>query len=605
MRRTIRPSSLLTSTLPLSILALCLGLVTPGCKGKEGGEAGAEGGEAKADAGEAKTDGGEAKTDGGEAKADGGEAKAEPEPPAAPINRAEAAAPVKGKGAKGLGFQVNKLTHLFALAGQAQAPEWAAAPAADAGPDLTRDDDLDTAMTCEHGGDKPCVLGLSLPKKAKVEALRLYSAAGPRYRDYTANPRIAKVRVHTDAGFVEATLPDGANHAYVKFDSPIETQSLAIEVVDVHAGKKTKTVRFAELEVYGTDGDPRPALELNPEQAWTSWETGAWSGDGDYTIRQVFIRYAVPGSPVGEEGPATKRLSRATAVFGKDGDNYVLFERMHGTDCTEHEGNYILFDRRNRMLYALGDLGGSGAQVYRHTSGNGFAVGWVEEGRFTVKGIVEEAGELKWKRPPGTAPDDPAAQLSKWGFETKPLGRGDTLLAPPVGCHRGGAGQLAPLQAATSVSSDANLDPSQWLICETGGSTLFAQGVCGETSLAYLLADGKAAGDFEGKAGESRGFRIRKAGNAYLVELSTGNGESSSLYWAEAGTFAQLEKQGALSVRPAAGCAECKDAWVDPEGSGDPDEGEAVDEGMDGEAMDEGDTDDGDEGMDDEGEQAD
>ncbi|MCA9698374.1 MAG: hypothetical protein KC431_12670, partial [Myxococcales bacterium] len=280
---------------------------------------------------------------------------------------------------------------------------------------LGRDDDLDSAWQCAFAekSERPCVIGLALPEKAKIEVLRLYTAAGPRYRDYTAHPRVAKVRVHTDAGFVEAELADGANHGYVRFDAPIETQSLAIEVLSVHAGKKDSLVHIAEIELYGTDGTPRAPMELDPALAWAAWETDTWSGEGDYTIRQVFIDY-VPsnaGLADAEIGPKRKRLTRATAVFGRGEDAFLLFERLHGSNCEEHEGSYLLFDRRNRMFYPLADLGGAGAQVFRHQEGRGFAVGWIGDGTFTVKGVVEEAGKLVWKRPPKQAPEDPKALL--------------------------------------------------------------------------------------------------------------------------------------------------------------------------------------------------
>ena len=125
---------------------------------------------------------------------------------------------------------------------------------------LAQDDDLDTAWRCDFGGAQPCVLGVALPESAKVEVIRLYVAAGPKWRDHKGHPRVAKVRVHTDAGYADAEIDDGANHAYVKFSAPIQTQSLAIEVLGVHDGDKDKQVHIAEAEIYGTEG-----VILNPD----------------------------------------------------------------------------------------------------------------------------------------------------------------------------------------------------------------------------------------------------------------------------------------------------------------------------------------------------
>src|SRR5690606_31581139 len=340
----------------------------------------------------------------------------DPRATALTIAKSEAPSPIAGKGASSLGFRLDKISHLFSLAATAKIPDWGAAGQGE--PKLARDDDLDTAWQCSFGEAQPCVLGLALPEKAKIEAVRLYGAAGPRYRDYTGHPRIAKLRVHTEAGYVDVSVADGANHNYLRFDAPIETQYLAIEVLETHKGKSDALVHIAEIEAYGTDGAPRQPIDLDPDYAWVGWETTAWSSSkSDHTIRQVFVNFTRPGASSDAE-PSSRRLLRATAVFGQAGDDYLLFERLHGTDCGEVRGSYILFDKRNRMYYPLGDLGGAGGNVYRHAGGRGFAVGWIGMGGFTIKGVVEEAGTLEWRRPPKQAPADGEAQLRDWGFET-------------------------------------------------------------------------------------------------------------------------------------------------------------------------------------------
>src|SRR5690606_37038016 len=106
------------------------------------------------------------------------------------------------------------------------------------------------------------------------------------------------------------------NHSYVRFDAPIETQFIAIEVLETHAGKSDALVHFAEVEIYGTNGVPRQPIVLDPDLAWASWETTSWSDE--HTIRQVFINFARPGQTAvdPEQGPSKHRLARATAVFG-------------------------------------------------------------------------------------------------------------------------------------------------------------------------------------------------------------------------------------------------------------------------------------------------
>ncbi|MFO7561529.1 MAG: hypothetical protein R6X02_02700 [Enhygromyxa sp.] len=546
------------------ITTVALALALAACKGK-GDEAGAS--EATPDAAskpgdaelEAKDPG---KAEGTEAPQAGDQEPDDPRAAALTITRSESASTIAGKGVSSLGFNLGKISHLFALAATAKVPEWGAAGTSE--PKLARDDDLNSAWQCEFGEAKPCVLGLALPEKAKIEAVRLYGAAGPRYRDYTAHPRLARVRVHTEAGYVEASLSDGANHNYVRFDAPIETQYLAIEVLETHPGKSGALVHIAEVEAYGTDGAPRQPIELDPDFAYSSWETGVWSsGKGNHTIRQVFLEFARPGQ--GADGqPGSRRFLRATAVFGQAGDDYLLFERLHRTDCSETRGSYVLFDRRNRMFYPLGDLGGAGAEVYRHADGRGFAVGWMGMGGFTIKGVVEEAGAFKWKRPPKQAPGDGAALLREWGFETKPLSRGLPIDGVIPGCHRAAFGELDPLIAAAKFKQASAEDPTKWVVCSVGEDKLYASAACGKPARAYQLSGGKLVGKHEGKKDDARGLRLRRVGDRLLVELSTG-ADSGALLWAEPGRLLELGT-GGLFVRPPAACGECVDTWPNPTG---------------------------------------
>ncbi|PRP95541.1 hypothetical protein ENSA5_38240 [Enhygromyxa salina] len=564
----------------LSSLALSLALVG-GCKSKTddaastgaadsspdkaADEGGASAGADSAGSAESADSGAVA---GDESGAPGPVVDEEPDDPRAAaieITKSSAASSVSAKGAKGLGFSIEKISHLFALKATAKVPEWGARGEGEA--KLTRDDDLDTAWRCEFGGDAPCVLGLALPEKAKVEVLRLYTATGPRYRDYKGHPHVARVRVHTDAGFVEADLPEGANHAYVRFAAPVETQSLAIEVLGVHEGNKDKQIHLAEVEVYGTEGVPRPPITLDPSLAWVGWETTTWGGaDLDHKIRQLFVYFARDGED-GEDGPPRRRFARATAVFGQLGDDYALFERLYGTKCEGASGNYMLFDKRNRMYYALGELGGAGAEVYRHAAGRGFAVGWMnDEGQFTVKGVVEEGGKLKWKRPPKAGVADGRAQLSAWGFDPDPLDRGVEHGGAVAGCHRGGAGELEPVIAAAKLATGGELDPAAWMICSVGGDTLYASAPCGGHARAYQLdGAGKLIGEHESKDADARGLRLRRSGDQLFVELSSKQGDSSSLYLAEPGRLVELERNGGLAVRPPSTCGVCEDAWLNPE----------------------------------------
>lgn len=560
-------SQAIRSRVSTVVLALSLaGLLA--CKDKRNDGATAEVAErasiGKTEAGELDTQG----SDEGEQLPGREQEPDDPRATALTIARSPAASPIAGKGAKSLGYNLDKIAHLFSLAATAKIPDWGAQGHGEA--KLARDDDLDTAWRCEFseqpaGGDasRPCVLGLALPEQAKVEVLRLYTAAGPRYRDYAGHPRVAKVRVHTEAGYVDASLADGANHAYVRFDAPIETQWLAIEVLETHAGKDDALVHLAEVEVYGTDGAPRQPIELDPDFAWVGWETTTWSASAnDHTIRQVFLHFSRP-SATPDVPPSSRRLLRASAVFGRASDDYLLFERLHGTDCDRTRGSYVLFDKRNRMHYPLGELGGAGANVYRHAAGRGFAVGWIGDGVFTVKGVVEEAGMLEWRRPPSQPPLNGEAQLREWGFETEPLARAQAIGEAIPGCHRATAGELDPLLTAAKFMQVGAEHPRDWLVCTVGDDTLYASAACGKRARAYQLEDGKLIGKHESKHEHARALRLRRVGDRLLVELSAA-GDNSTLLWAEPGRLLELGSHASLFVRPPAACSECDDNWPNP-----------------------------------------
>jgi hypothetical protein len=546
----VRPYDLVRPTL-LTTLALGFAL-TGACKSNPDESAASGGGGEKA-ADTSKTGDDVSPTTDGATPTPAGDD--DPRAAALAITKATTASTIAAKGIKNLGFSLEKIIHLFALKNTAKIPDWGAPGEGEA--KLAQDDDLDTAWRCEFGGAQPCALGLALPESAKVEVLRIYVAAGPKYRDHKGHPRVAKIRVHTDAGYADVAVDDGANHAYVRFEAPIQTQSLALEVLDVHAGDKDKQVHIAEVEVYGTEGVPRPPLALDPQQAWVSWETTAWTDDAEPKIRQVFVYTG--------DGTARRRLARATAVYGEAGDDYALFERLTGTNCGVTQGSYVLFDKRNRMYYPLNDLGGAGSMVFRHKAGRGFAAGWMNDaGQFTIKGIVDEGGKLTWKRPPKEGSEDGKALLSSWGFDTEPIQRGVPHGGAVAGCHQAGGGELAPVITAAKLGE--GLDATQWMICSVGGDTLYATAPCDGKARAYQLdAGGKIVGKHENKKDDARGLRLRRNGDSLFVELSAEQGNTAGLWIASPGALTQLERHGSLYVRPPGSCGTCTDEWLNPE----------------------------------------
>jgi hypothetical protein len=501
----------------------------------------------------------------GEDPTDATEKQTSLEPPATPPvdpTRSAAAAEVAGKAVSHLGFSLEKLKGWFSIEGRAVVPSWAAG--GDGDPEDARDDDLRTAWTCTPQEGRPCVLGLSFSEPAKVHAIRLYGAAGPDYNSYRGHPRIRDVRIHTDAGWIDATIKDGAAHGYVVFDAPIESRTLAVEVAGTHDGRKSKTIHLAELEVLGTAGPRRAPLDLDPSASAVIFETEAWASKGEkHTIRMAFLEAVRPDGTL-------QRLLRATSLLGRKGDRFLLIEKLHGSSCGEHDGSYILLDQHTRMLYPLGTMGGVPGRVLRHDEGQGFAVRPPTQSTGPFRAVVLEDGAVKIKYSPKQ--DDRAAKAQRdWGFASEqeiPRGGGHRLDRPPEGCKAAALDDMSEVFegfAPTKVLACA-LDESHTALVATGGACIE------QWSIAVMNDAGEVLHRQGMKQAEARGLRLaRLHGAGLVVEASRAEGASADLFVVRPEGIELLAKGGTLALRPPASCDPCEDRFTaeleDQEGS--------------------------------------
>jgi len=482
--------------------------------------------------------------------------------PPVPLRRADAAASTSGKGANNLGFKLPAIEGWYALDGTPKTADFSAA-GSEAG--LTRDDNLDSGWTCTAAADKTCAVGLSIGKAADVTAVRIYAAAGLAWRDYQGAARPKTVRVHTDAGYVEAKLKDGANHRYVIFDAPISTTSVTVEVVDTY-GKKPTAIHVAELEVYGTSGPKRAGFDLDPAAAFVEWETSAWKekAGGAMTIRQAFVSERLPDG-------AKRRILRGTAMHGNKGDRFILIEKLFGGTCDAPDGSWILVDQVNRLPIPVGKLGGPTGAPRRHSAGEGFVVDAQDDDPVGFRFAGLKDGELKIGGPAKRkGPDDAVAYRKSLGYTAEPLTRGGgTLEAPPPGC-KAGTEDTASIKKALMASGHTGVDPSKYVVCDLpdkAKAVVGATGECGgDWSILLLTADGKVlheeASTIKRFEAPARGLRLAMMpGGILAVEATAEAGALSRVWTVDGKAIEVLATAGALAVRPPPACSACADTF--------------------------------------------
>ena len=480
---------------------------------------------------------------------------AEPSEAAVPaLVQASAASPVAAKKAEHLGFKLAEAMRLHAIEGKVSTAPWSAAGTA---PEATRDDDLDTAWTCTPAAEQPCALGIAFEEPAEVYAVRIYGAAGLDWAEFKGHPRISKVRLHTDDGFLESDVDDGADFGYVAFDSPVKTSTVTVEVIGTTKGKRDEVVHVAELEVFGTGGTNRPPLDLDPSLVYARYETTAWGGGGNRLIRQVFLEQARPGA-------AGQRLVRATALLGRKGDRFLLIERMFGTDCEDTKGSYFLLDQTTRVMAPLMNFGRPPRGILRHPDGTGFATVAPPDDPLAYRAVaLDDDGVPAVRRP--NKKRAASELLERLGFTDRaPLVRGGTGVdeALPSGCTRADA---ATLQAA----GVAEADPSVSVVCELDAATqavVALADACGAQTTLVVLDATKAVAHQQGvperdEDGPGRAVRLTQIpGVGLVVETSLQGGDRGQL-WRLSSDGIELLATGSLAVRPPAACDACHDRW--------------------------------------------
>ncbi len=498
-----------------------------------------------------------------EAKQAGDPAPTDDVPAGPELQRAETPLSVGAKAAKHLGYDVKYHVGLYALAGRVTAAPWSAAGSS--APELARDDDLRTGWKCTPTPESPCALGLSSAAPLRVKAVRLFTAHGPDYRDYTGGARIAKVRVHTDAGHADVALDGAPHHEMIVFAEPVQTHTLTVEVLESTPGKRGAEIVIAELDAIGPEGPARPPLDLDPSRSFVTYETDPWKsrGAGDHIARMVFVEVlSDDGKPM--------RIARGSALLGRKGDRFLLLERLSTAKCdpspwAQTEGSWWLLDQHTRMLLPLGTMGGVPATVRVHPEGLGFAF---QHRTGLPHAVVLEDGGPKIHHPKKKA-TDATALLAAWGFVEAPVLRRGGWRLPELPTTCSAATDHADALAAALGREAKPARAEDFFVCRIGDTTaaiIGSRGTCGsDWSLVAASSDltsDKRNRRHAKKEADARGIRVAPIEGGLLVELSKNEGKSANLYLVTEGpTLVELAKGAGLAVHAPGVCDACDDRF--------------------------------------------
>lgn len=536
---------------PSRLLVLSALLLLPGCGELErmlGLDE--EGDRAKAAAkAEAKAKAAEA-AEAAEAQPDLGARSAPPEP----LVRSDHKLRFPGKSGEHMGFDLDKLSKLRALAGAVEIPEWSSP--GEGTERLVRDDDLRTAWSCRVRPDRPCAIGIHFPEPAEVEAVRIY-AIPPGGKTSRARPK--RVRLHTAQGWAEARLADEDGLWHVLLGEPVPTRNVSLEILEVYGDGP---LHLAELEVYGRSGAPREPLTIDLARTVVTFETPVWR-------RKLRTSTAGPAfiEAVDVDG-RLRRLLPGGALVGRMSDRLMLIERAIWTTCDDHQGAYDLLDTHTRVLVPLGDMGGFPGDVFRHTGGLGFAIGHVDGYQAQVQGVVIDEGVYERRSTGRLEQREPGKLLSDWGVEAKPLPHDGArpLDDAPAGCGPAGVAALDALRVhLPKLGAEhwhaCSLDDGAQLLLSTGGP-------CGKQwHVVVLDAEGQRRGERTGKEPGMHARLRRLDAGTLLVEL-WGSADRPRLLQVGSDGLVDVGDATGLSLRPPAGCRKRCDVGFEDLGAG-------------------------------------
>ncbi len=493
----------------------------------------------------------------------------------AELVRAEKLLPLPGLGATTMGFRVDKLADVFALAGALEVPDWSAP--SDGSVRLLRDDDLDTAWTCIPDEETRCAIGMHFPAAAEVHSLRLFGAA----MEFETYPRIKRVRVHTEQGFTDALLTDHNAPVFVEFAAPVSTRTLVVEVLQVFPGTgKVPKIHLSEFEVFGVSGVAREPLQINPKTTIAVPTGSTWrkSGRSSYDRQEMFLYRVDPDG-------TTHRFIGGTALRGHPGDRLMLIERLGGqSDCDAPRGTFFLLDTKTRVTAPLGDLDGVGGITFRASDGQGIAIGYAGKLDTKLNGIFVDEGRYRRRQTPFRADQRTENYFEEWGLEADIVRREPPTLNETIeGCTVGTETLLEELQAAKDAGPKTKRKrgrrrkneepprPSAWQVCgldDGARAFLTDHGPCGASwEIAVVGSDGSLVASRD-DVSERSFLRVAhlSGGNEGPLLVQIGDGtDTTSIVRVGSEGIEDISTVGSFAIQPPSICREnCLEPFPNP-----------------------------------------
>lgn len=486
------------------------------------------------------------------------EEAAEAEGSLAPLARATKRMAFPARGGTNLGYNLATLEKLRALSGAVEIPEWSAPHSNNAR--ALRDDDVATAWTCTPSPSSACAVGLHFPEPAKIRAVRFFGAAASGPGAYGDHPRVKKVRVHTDEGWAEATLPDEPTHAYVVLGKEVTSRTFVLEVLGVHGDEdEDAPLHIGELEVYGSSGVAREPWDIDPARVVVRELDAPWRvSDRRHHTGQAYL------GVLDDHGEAAL-LMRGTALFGHAGDRLLLAEVLDDTTCEQHRGQFYLIDQHTRIIAPIGDLGGIGADAYRSLEGLGFAHGKIDDHTADLTGVLLEGTSYERRRTQRRSTATPAETLAEWKLDPTALVRGGSAINRELaGCKLGGDESIGVLTRATTREPVEK--PAEWMVCELAehvSAYITDHGPCGASWEIVVLADERRVVAQKSAKRKGARARMRRVGlDALLVEIGGGD-DKTELYRIDRAGIVGPIAGTALAISPPDACrSRCDEPFV-------------------------------------------
>ncbi len=493
-----------------------------------------------------------------------------------PLVRSEKRLPLPAHGSTNMGFRVDQLADVYALAGALEVPAWSAV--SEGSPRLLRDDDLDTAWTCIPSGEERCALGMHFPAAAKIHSLRLFGGA----IEFETYPRPKRIRVHTELGFTDVLLADNNAPQFLEFVEPVLTRNVILEVLEIFPGTaKEPKIHIADLEVFGVSGTAREPLVIDPATTIAVSAGSPWSKAtrSTYNRNEMFLHWV-------DESGAMHRFMEGTALRGRAGDRLLLVERVSGqSDCDAPRGTFYLLDTQTRVTAPLGDLDGVGGDTFRALDGQGIVVGFKGKLDTKLNGVFFEPGKYRRRQTPFRADLRTDDYFSDWKLDPEPVRRSAAPLNEAIdGCDAGTESTLAELEAAKAASAPAKKNkngrkrrrrgeeevprPAAWQVCTlSDGARAFVtdHGPCGSSwELTVVDAEGSVVAS-QGEAADRAFLRVARLAGQHLL-VQTGDGTDDTTIWRIAADgIVEVSASASFAIQPPDSCREnCLEPFPNP-----------------------------------------